>query len=741
MTVHSVMVVEDNAITRKVMRLALEEAGFEVVEAADGATALARAANAGPDLVIQDMRLPDISGFDLLERLRALPGLADIPIIAVTGSMPERGPMTAPFTDVLIKPVEPSRLVRAVKTLLLAQHRVEPVPLEVRRRALVADDDVVQRKVVRLRLTEWGFEVTEAANGAEALRLARSSPPDLIVSDLLMPELDGLGFCREVRADVALCSVPFVLITSYHLDEVDRDLAASSGATSVVARSPDLADLQQAVVTIARRDGHASSPALAVPRAATKDVSRRVRQMSREASVRETLQRTEAAHAALLPFFARFSSLGSIDRAAAVDLQATVEELLERYLDASGTGFGCAFLVTPDGLTLRSHLGYKDAAMAGLPTFFGRVDLLEQTLAGGESIQLPSPGFTGADIEALLEELDTASMILVPLIIGGERLGILVLSADGSHSKTQRLRTVEAVRGPFAQALALSHRTAELVMSREAFRGIVDSSLEGIIVADAAGVVSYVNPPALEMFGFRADELLGKALGELVSFIGDGTEGSGSTIRKDGTTFSSSVRVTAVEDRPGHMLRVCRVRDLSQRETLERLALLANCDGLTGLFNRRRFEEHMAERLAEAIRYKTAGALVILDLDGFKAINDTHGHPAGDTVLKAVAEVLRANTRRTDFIARLGGDEFVVELPHVEVADAVAIATKLLAAIGAAIEWRDRSLHVGASAGIALYPADGETPERVLEVADAALYRSKRGGRNRVTATSGSGGV
>ena len=95
-------------------------------------------------------------------------------------------------------------------------------------------------------------------------------------------------------------------------------------------------------------------------------------------------------------------------------------------------------------------------------------------------------------------------------------------------------------------------------------------------------------------------------------------------------------------------------------------------------------------RLGEALRYEFSGALVMLDLDGFKAINDMHGHQAGDAVLKTVAEVLRSAMRTSDFVARIGGDEFALELPHIHMEDAILVASKLLEAVATPIQWYGR---------------------------------------------------
>ncbi|MBA3499731.1 MAG: GGDEF domain-containing protein, partial [Deltaproteobacteria bacterium] len=404
------------------------------------------------------------------------------------------------------------------------------------------------------------------------------------------------------------------------------------------------------------------------------------------------------------------------------------------YLDASGASLGCAFLRAPAaGLVLRSHLGFRAPLATDLPTFFGRQDLLERVLASGTTLELPSSSVQGEDIEVLMTRTDAASMLMVPLVIRDERLGVLVLGSHRCASSTDRLRVAEAVRGPIAQALALSRTVAELVTSREAFRGIVDSTSDGIVVTDASATITYANPASLEIFGYSAGELIGRAIGKIMPFMEPGgVRSSGAGVRKDRTTFPSAVTVTPFEDAPGHVLHAHLIRDLGKQETLDQLAMLVNRDGLTELCSRRRFEEHMASRLAEAQRYKICGAVVLLDVDRFKQVNDEHGHQAGDAVLKSVADLLRRYTRTSDLVARLGGDEFAVELPHTEIAGAIEVVRKLLEAVRAPITWRDQSIQVSVSAGIAMYPQDGTTLEQLVEAADAALYQSKRTGRNRV---------
>jgi diguanylate cyclase (GGDEF)-like protein len=170
-----------------------------------------------------------------------------------------------------------------------------------------------------------------------------------------------------------------------------------------------------------------------------------------------------------------------------------------------------------------------------------------------------------------------------------------------------------------------------------------------------------------------------------------------------------------------------------QKELLasnRQLEELSRTDPLTGLLNRRALDDEIATRFAHARRYQRPLSVVMLDVDHFKKVNDTFGHPAGDRVLQGVGEVLRRCSRQTDFIARYGGEEFVVLLPETPPLEALQFAEKIRAEVAATPLSPAR---VTVSLGVASYPHSYfDTPEELLAAADQALYRAKQEGRNRV---------
>jgi len=226
----------------------------------------------------------------------------------------------------------------------------------------------------------------------------------------------------------------------------------------------------------------------------------------------------------------------------------------------------------------------------------------------------------------------------------------------------------------------------------------------------------------------------GEALRDMLAGLIAGHRAERTFVHADGRPIPVDVSLTllrAPDGRPRDVL--CQVLDVSERKRFEgQLQYLADHDPLTGMFNRRRFDSELHRELARARRYGTPCALLAIDLDHFKLVNDTHGHPVGDELITRTAAVLRARLRESDVLSRLGGDEFAVLLPSCARDEALQVAGGLLEALRAeSLVPGAGSRRVSASIGVALFdPASELTPQELMVEADIAMYDAKEGGRN-----------
>jgi diguanylate cyclase (GGDEF)-like protein/PAS domain S-box-containing protein len=288
--------------------------------------------------------------------------------------------------------------------------------------------------------------------------------------------------------------------------------------------------------------------------------------------------------------------------------------------------------------------------------------------------------------------------------------------------------------------------------SEARLRAIFDHSAVGITAVDPDGVVVETNRAFQAMLGYTADELRGRPSSALSPEEDDDvtrqathelTLGEGASltvekrfVRKDGSMVWTSLALTRMDDAHGQLTGfVGMVHDITTRKTLEaELLHQAYHDGLTGLPNRARFRERVEHALLRHGTARDRVTILFIDLDDFKAVNDSLGHAAGDRLLQAASERLLNATRGLDIVARLGGDEFGVLLGNVtHDEDAITVASRITVAMAAPFQLDGHEVRVGASIGIARAHGD-DTAEELLRNADLAMYRAKASGKGRYEA-------
>ena len=308
---------------------------------------------------------------------------------------------------------------------------------------------------------------------------------------------------------------------------------------------------------------------------------------------------------------------------------------------------------------------------------------------------------------------------------------------------------------PLIANLVISERRArealaELQNSENRVQAVLDNVEEGIITLTDIGIIELFNPGAERMFGYRSHEMIGKSMSVLMpepyrsehdeylgrylqtgqdTMIGVLREVSG--LRRDGSIFPMEMRVSEFYI-GGYRRFIGTLRDITQRKAIEaKIIHLAHFDALTDLPNRRLVQDRIQQAIVAAQRAGSEFAVLFIDLDKFKNINDTLGHDVGDKLLELVALRLIESLRAQDTVGRQGGDEFIVLLASLSTAeDAARVAQKILEALAVPFEINGQSLHSGASIGIATYPQDGADVETLLKNSDTAMYSAKEAGRN-----------
>lgn len=375
----------------------------------------------------------------------------------------------------------------------------------------------------------------------------------------------------------------------------------------------------------------------------------------------------------------------------------------------------------------------------------------------GETVIIPDVSvMSWGSIRMLLESLDIRGLIAVPMMHEKELLGFVGFDFSQVRQQTSEedLLLFKLFSGMVVNIRRRQASESALEKSEAQVRLLLNSTAEAIYGLDMNGNCTFANPACLKILGYRdLEELIGKNMHQLIHHsYADGRpmpvetcriykafhRGEGEHVddevlwRADGTSFPSEYwSYPQIENGKviGAVVAFIDITERMQRE--EQIRHLATHDGLTDLPSLRLGRERLRMALSLSRRHKAMAAVMFIDLDGFKAVNDTYGHEAGDEVLREVSRRLSAGIRETDTAARVGGDEFMLVLTELKTAEnAGEIAGKLLHSISKPILIQGAEAHVGASIGIALIPDHGNDPELLIKKADEAMYGVKKSGKN-----------
>ncbi|MFZ0974954.1 MAG: EAL domain-containing protein [Solirubrobacteraceae bacterium] len=439
--------------------------------------------------------------------------------------------------------------------------------------------------------------------------------------------------------------------------------------------------------------------------------------------------------------------------AVGLDLQAVMQRIADRTRELTGGTSAAVRLLDGDALVCGAISG---APAIATPHRLPLGDNLSgHAMRSGRSLLCVDTENDERVDSALSRSRGVRSIIAVPLLHAGRAVGLLLLYGDragafGERDVTMMELLSVVLSGAMAHAAEFEAKRDQ-VQALARFEATFANALTGMVLLDLDGGIIDSNPAIQRLLGFTQDELLGCRLSKFVhpgdrrktrsSYLRMIASGTGSLRmqhrlvgREDQVIWVDAAASVVHDSDEQASFAIAMIQDITQRKEAE-AALLSQAainehqalhDALTGLANRTLFHRRISHVVNPRRRSDTRAAVVVVDLDGFKEINDSLGHAAGDELLVELSRRLEQALRASDTVARLGGDEFGVLLPQVVQREDVLHAVKRLkTAIEQPVSLHGLSLSLEASLGIALYPEDGEDVETLMRCADAAMYHAK----------------
>jgi PAS domain S-box-containing protein len=622
MTGPSILIVDDAPDNLKVARIALESEGYDVWVAADGEEALQILEHFVPRLILMDLQMPGIDGFELTRRIKADPRQHQTQIGAVT-AYAMKGDRERAFAagcdGYIAKPIDPILLPDQIAAYLTESAPCQRTDREVVAPSiLVIEDNPTTRKMIRVALETEAYAVLEAGSANEALAVLTRRSPSLILQDLILPDMDGLELVQRLRVLLGGVDVPILCLSGFLsgmddaralkngfnallvkpldpmllLDVVRRHLAmpptaagpVGLGANALVTRSDDWSS----AIGVLRDALGATVPAHTP---ADPDVIREA--VLRRALAQLDRQREENARLSQQGILrgAQLSVLASVADALAHkgNLQGVMSELLSVCLDLAGISKGALYLLDGGALKPAHLLGFSASELPKVADFFGAPELLQRIAEQGVVTAIPSSLVEPDHAQRLLTGAGVSAALVVPVTWGECSYGALLLGANVANMDGQDALAFARILGSqFGQAIGLGRAFEQLHVSEERFRALVDS-MEDVVVLDEQqrisgtyGRAARERPRAAEAMGQRFTELLGRDDEALHAHVHARVLAGASVVSEWSQSVAGELRhfeaaVSPLHDPDGRVHAIVRVhRDVTERKRLQTQVMVSD---------------------------------------------------------------------------------------------------------------------------------------------------------------------
>ncbi|MEH6824739.1 MAG: EAL domain-containing protein [Motiliproteus sp.] len=576
-------------------------------------------------------------------------------------------------------------------------------PQNFRPTVLLVDDEPINIKVM-LNALKNDYTTLVATDGAKALSIVHSNnPPDLILLDIMMPEMDGYEVCERIKRDKQYANIPVIFVTAKATEE-EEIKGLELGAVDYLTKPICLPILKAKVKIHIELKRHRDFVELLLDKQyqdlESQDSRHEQDRMAQQASIQRYIEEIQENQQRL-----KLSLWGSGDEFWSWNLQT-----------------GAFSRENPLPLPLSRIRHSIDA----LESVVHPEDFAELKQRFSDHLADKTDHF-----EASYRVKDNNDLWQWLLDRGK------IVEHD-QHGKPQRLS------GTLKNISHLKQTEQDLLLAAKSFESISDA----VWVCDEQLRVLKVNDAFTDITGYAAGEVLGQPLIQpldksntlalspevlAIASTGCGWQGEVWGVKKDGTQFPQELQVSVLKDHQGGVSHyIGAFSDITYRKNAEeKLRYMANYDSLTGLPNRTLFMDRIIHGIETAKRNKHQMAILFLDLDNFKTVNDTLGHAAGDILLREVSNRLAECIRDCDTVARLGGDEFTLLLEKINDPSEITLVTdRILASVARPINLAGHEVGVSASIGIVIYPDHGSDYKDLMRFADIAMYHAKNNGKN-----------